>query len=192
VAAEAANLLYFGDQREYKQAKEQAAETLGTSFLPSNREVALELDRIAQEQEGTQRKERLIQMRQEALAVMRVLEAFCPVLVGSVWRGTIKRGSDIDITAYADDPQKVVEALKASDIKIAKAEWTRVNKQGKTLTSYHIYTQTQHGLEIVVRGRGEIGEKRKCEIFGDEMKGLGISELQRVLEANPTRRFIPE
>ena len=59
VAREAATLLYFGAEKEYKQAKEKAAKTLGTHFLPSNLEVALELDKIAEENEGAKRKERL-------------------------------------------------------------------------------------------------------------------------------------
>jgi len=194
VAVEAANLLYSGAQKEYKQAKQQAAEMLGASFLPSNLDVALELDRIAEEREGCKRKERLVEMRNEALKTMRVLEAFCPLLVGSVWRGTIKLGSDIDIAAYADDPAQVVAALKASSVKVNRTEWTRVNKQGKTLQSYHIYAKTpsENALEIVVRGRSEIGEKRRCEIFGDEMKGLNVLELQKVLNTDPTRQFIPQ
>ena len=36
VAREAATLLYFGAEKEYKQAKTRAAQTLGTHFLPSN------------------------------------------------------------------------------------------------------------------------------------------------------------
>ena len=52
VVREAATLLYFGAEKEYKQAKEKAAETLGTHFLPSNLEVALELNKIAEENEG--------------------------------------------------------------------------------------------------------------------------------------------
>jgi predicted nucleotidyltransferase len=52
VAREAATLLYYGAEKEYKQAKQKAAKTLGTKFLPSNLDVALELDKIAQENEG--------------------------------------------------------------------------------------------------------------------------------------------
>ena len=88
VAREAATLLYFGEEKEYKQAKTKAAQTLGTHFLPSNLEVALELDKIAEEHEGAKRRERLIEMRKEALKIMRLLSAYCPVLIGSVWRGT--------------------------------------------------------------------------------------------------------
>ena len=82
VVREAAALLYFGAEKEYKQAKTKAAETFGVHFLPSNFEVALELDRLAEEKEGTRRKERLIQMRKEALKIMKLLDPYCPLLLG--------------------------------------------------------------------------------------------------------------
>jgi len=193
VAREAATLLYSGAEKEYKQAKTRAAQTLGTHFLPSNLEVALELDRIAEENEGENRKERLIQMRREALQVMKLLDAYCPLLIGSVWRGTVRQGSDIDIAVYADEPQEIVNILKTQGIKTLKTTWANVNKHGRTLESLHVYaeTSTKDGLEIVVRSSEEEGEKRKCEIFGDEIKGLKTRELERLLKDNPTQRFIP-
>ena len=193
VAKEAATLLYFGAEKEYKQAKDKAAQTFGIHFLPSNLEVALELDKIAEVNEGPKRKERLIQMRNEALVIMQLLDSFCPVLIGSVWRGTIKQGSDIDIAVYADDPVNIVNVLKAGGVKILKTGWTAVNKRGTTLESFHIYaeTRTKHALEIVARSREEVGKKRKCETFGDELKGLNLKELEKVLQTNPTQQFIP-
>ncbi len=194
VAREAATLLYFGAEKEYKQAKQKAAKTLGAHFLPSNLEVALELDRLAEENEGPKRKERLVQMRQEALTVMRMLPAFCPVLIGSVWRGTIKQGSDIDIAVYTDEPREVEGVLKAQGVKIVNAAWTTVNKAGTTMASFHIYAETPmgHGLEIAVRGCEEAGKRRRCEVFGDELRGLNIRELERVLASHPDQRFIPQ
>ncbi len=193
VAREAATLLYFGAEKEYKQAKVRAAQTLGTHFLPSNIDVALELDKIAEENEGAKRKERLVEMRKEALGIMKLLNVYCPVLIGSVWRGTIKQGSDIDIAVYADEPEVIVRVLKAGDVRVLKTMWTTVNKRGATSESFHIYGETspKHGLEIVVRSQEEAGKKRKCEIFGDEMKGLNIKELEKVIEENPTQQFIP-
>lgn len=193
VAREAATLLYFGAEKEYKQAKDKAAETFGVHFLPSNLEVALELDKIAEENEGAKRKERLVQMRKEALDVMRLLGGFCPVLIGSVWRGTTKQGSDIDIAVYADEAEEIACLLKAGGVRVLKSAWTTVNKHGATMESFHIYAETaaKHGLEIVVRSREEAGKKRKCETFGDELKGLNIRELEKVLEFNPPQKFIP-
>ena len=156
-------------------------------------EVALELDKIAEENEGENRKQRLIEMRKEALQIMKLLDAYCPLLIGSVWRGNIRRGSDIDIAAYADDPQEVVEVLKAQGIRVLKTAWTTVNKHGRTLASLHVHAETsaENGLEIVVRSSEEQGEKRKCEIFGDEIKGLTTKNLEKLLRDNPTQRFIP-
>jgi predicted nucleotidyltransferase len=194
VAREAATLLYFGAEKEYKQAKQKAAQTFGTHFLPSNLEVALELDKMAEEYEGSQRKERLVQMRSEAFEIMRLLAAFYPVLIGSVWRGTIKQGSDIDLAVYSDEPLEILKILKASGMEVLKTAWTSVNKGGETLSSFHIYSQTRakHGVEIVARSCEEKGRKRKCETFGDELKGLSLKELQIVLKTNPTQQFIPK
>jgi predicted nucleotidyltransferase len=55
VAREAANLIYSGIEKEYKQAKLKAAEAVGSHFLPTNLEVAIELDRMAEEREGHER-----------------------------------------------------------------------------------------------------------------------------------------
>jgi predicted nucleotidyltransferase len=194
VAREAATLLYFGAEKEYKQAKTRAADTFGTHFLPSNVDIALELDKIAEENEGSKRSELLIEMRKEALEIMKFLEGFRPVLIGSVWRGTIRQGSDIDIAVYADEPQEVLNTLKTHGIKISKTAWTTVNKHGATFSSFQIHSESaaKYGFEIVVRSQEEAGKKRKCETFGDEIKGLKTQELEKLLRDNPTQKFIPK
>jgi predicted nucleotidyltransferase len=185
IAREAATLLYFGAEKEYKQAKLKAAKTLCAYFLPSNLEVALELDKIAEE--------RLIQMRKEALKLMVILKKYGPILIGSVWRGTIRQGSDIDIAVYHDVADEILNVLKESGIKISKTEWTTATKRGKPESSFHIYVQTasKQMAELVVRNSEEARHRRKCEIFGDEIKGLNIQELKRLLKENPAQNFIP-
>jgi predicted nucleotidyltransferase len=193
VAREAAVQLYFGSEKEYKQAKLKAAENLGAHFLPSNREVALELNSIADENEGTTRKQRLIQMRQEAHKIMVLIKACDPILIGSVWRGTIRRGSDIDIALFHDQPDEIVNILAKNKVRIMKTEWTRVTKNGKTESSFHILVETtmKNKVELVVRSRDESERKRKCEIFGDEVTGLNLKEIAEVLIENPTVQFLP-
>ena len=193
VAREAAVLLYFGSEKEYKQAKVKAAETLRTHSLPSNREVALELDIVADENEGAARKQRLVQMRQEAHEIMTAIKACKPVLIGSVWRGTIRRGSDIDVALCHDHPEEIVNLLVKKNLRIVKTEWTRVTKQGKTEASFHTFaeTTTKNKVEVVVRSQEEAERKRKCEIFGDEITGLNLKQLEKVLAENPTMQFLP-
>ena len=193
IAKEAAALLYFGAEKEYKQAKLKAAKTLGAHFLPTNLEVAVELDKIVEALEGLTRKERLIQMRKEAVKIMKTLKEYNPLLIGSVWRGTIRQGSDIDIAVCNDMPEEILNLLKKSGVKISKTEWTTVTKRGKPKTSFHIYVETsgKQRVEVVVRSSDEAVYRRKCEIFGDDLKGLNVQELERLLKENPAQKLIP-
>jgi predicted nucleotidyltransferase len=193
IAKEAATLLYFGAEKEYKQAKLKAARTIGTHFLPTNLEVALELDKIAEAHEGGARKERLIQMRKEALKIMKVLKHYHPLLIGSVWRGTIRQGSDIDVSVYCEVADEIPIFLEKNGVKISGTEWTMLTKKGKTEAAFHIYGETsrKQKVEVVVRSPDEADCRRKCEVFGDELKGLNVRELERLLEENPTRKFVP-
>lgn len=193
VAKEAANLLYLGAEKEYKQAKLKAAKTFGVHFLPTNLEIAIQFDRIAEEKEGTARKKRLIQMRRQALKLMYILKPYNPVLVGSVWRGTIHRGSDIDITVYHNEPDDILEAIKQNSLSVMKTGWASVTKEGLRRTSFHIYLElpSKEKVEIVVRSSEEAGYREKCEIHGDVITGLKTQELEKSLQENPVQRFTP-
>ncbi|MGC8895164.1 MAG: nucleotidyltransferase domain-containing protein [Candidatus Bathyarchaeia archaeon] len=193
VAREAANLLYFGIEKEYKQAKQKAAKTLGVKFLPTNLEVAKELDKLAEEIEGKARDERLIQRRKEALKLMKILRAYTPILVGSVWRGTAHHQSDIDIIVYNDEPKVIVKSLEQNSFNLVKTEWVGITEQGRKATSFHIYCESSNGekFEVIVRSPEEAHRKAKCDIYGDEITGLSLQELEKLLKENPTQRFVP-
>ena len=193
VAREAASLLYFGIEKEYKQAKLRAAKTLGVKFLPTNLEVARELDKIADEIEGKSRQERLIQRRKEALNLMKILKAYKPLLVGSVWRGTAHRQSDIDIIVCHDEPKVIEKTLEQNGFQIVKTEWTSITEHGKKVTSFHVHCESPSGekFEVIVRSPEEAYRKVKCDIYGDKVTGLSLQELEIVLKENPTQRFVP-
>ncbi|MFB0567172.1 MAG: hypothetical protein ACETVM_01110, partial [Candidatus Bathyarchaeia archaeon] len=193
VAREAALLLYTSQEKEYKQAKKKAAENLGARMLPSNLEVARELDAIAEEREGDSRQERLSQMRKEALKIMQILKDFNPRLIGSVWRGAINKNSDIDIAAFASTPNSVLTRLQKSSFSIVKTEWSSVTKEGRKETSFHIYLTLPSGnkAEVVVRSVEKMNRYEKCEIYGDMVTGLNGRQLAKVLRENPLARFVP-
>ena len=193
IAREAANLLYLGVEKEYKQAKLRAAETLGVNVLPTNLEVAMELDRITEENEGATRQKRLVQMRREALELMKILENYSPVLVGSVWRGTIHHKSDIDINVYHDQPEEILALLERAGIKILEKGWTSITKSGEWRRVYRVLAKlpSNDEAEITIRNPAEYGAKEKCEIYGDIVSGLTVHDLETVLSKNPTQRFVP-
>ncbi len=162
-------------------------------MLPSNLEVARELDAIAEEREGASRQERLIQMRKEALKIMQILEDFNPRLIGSVWRGAINKNSDIDIAAFASTPNSVLTRLQKSSFSIVKTEWLSVTKEGRKETSFHIYLALPSGneAEVVVRSAEKMNRYEKCEIYGDMVTGLNGPQLAKILKEDPLARFVP-
>jgi len=193
VAQEAALLLYTSQENEYKQAKQRGADTLGVRVFPSNFEVAEELDKIAEEREGLGRKELLFRMRLEAKVIMETLKNFNPHLVGSVWRGTARQNSDIDIETFAQDYLLVVGQLQKHNYSIKSSEWCSITKKGKKESSFHINVILQSGdfVEVVVRNLECLGQQERCETYGDVKRGLNLKQLADTLEANPLQSFVP-
>jgi len=193
VAREAARLLYTGSFSEYKHAKEAAALSLDLDAVPSNHEVAVELDLLADEMEGDGRRGLLVGMRGDALRVMRALAELEPRLIGSVWRGTARRGSDIDIVAYSARPEEVVGRLAASGLAVRSVEEVAASEGGRPRRSHHISVALDGGYEaeVVVRPPWERGLTERCEIYGDLKRGLGLPELEKLMRADPLRKLVP-
>lgn len=193
VAREAAKIIYSRQVKEYKDAKEIAASSLGTNILPSNFEVAVELEKIVEERESSDRLSMLIEMRRIALEVMKSLKEYNPVLIGSVWRGTPRKGSDIDIVVYHEAPDEIVQKLNEySVISIEKKEYIQNGlPRHSTHIEYGIKDQT---VEIVVRPPRdrEFVRIERCETYGDVKRGLKLPELEKLIEIDPLRRFIPK
>ncbi len=192
VAKEAARLLYTGASEEYKHAKEQAARSLGLDAMPSNYEVAVELDLLADQFEGEERKKMLLKMRKKALAAMRALAGYSPRLMGSVWRGTARKGSDLDIDVYSDRPEEVESKLSHTGYVVDRSEEVVVNKGGRTVRTRHLTIYlNEFDVEVVVRPPEEKGKAERCEIYSDLKKGLGLSGLEKLMRSDPLRKFVP-
>jgi hypothetical protein len=192
IAREAARLLYTGAAEEYKQAKEQAARNLGVNAKPSNYEVALELDLLADQMEGEERKRLLVTMRDHALALMRLLSEYYPVLTGSVWRGTARRGSDADINVYSSNPGEVESKLRLAGYSVEDSREEVFTQRGRTVRSTHIFVVlNETKVEVVVRPPEERGKAERCEIYGDVKKGLNLEELEKLMKTDSLRKFVP-
>jgi predicted nucleotidyltransferase len=193
VAREAARLLYTGASEEYMHAKEQAAQSLGIETKPSNHEVAVELDLLADEIEGKDRAEFIIKMRGLALGLMSVLSDVKPVLRGSVWRGTARKGSDIDIDVYSNEPGEVKRLLEDSYYEVSSVEENVAASGRETSRSTHIKVLLEDEIEgeVVVRPVEEHGLEVRCEVYGDIKKGLRFPELEKLMNTDPLRKFVP-
>jgi predicted nucleotidyltransferase len=193
VAREAARLLYTKASEEYVHAKERAARSLGVKIMPSNHEVATELDLLAEELEGKTRMELIITMRRLALRLMRVLSDVNPVLRGSVWRGTARKGSDIDIDVYSNDLVEVKRLLEDSGYNVTGFN-EKVVMGGRAISrSTHILVRLKEDIEGEVVGRPieEKGLDVRCEVYGDVKKGIRLLGLEKLMNTDPLRKFVP-
>ncbi len=193
VAQEAARLIYRGAADEYKQAKERAAIDLGTNIIPSNFEVAVELDLLAEMEEGRDREKLLKRMRDAALMVMHALQGYSPILTGSVWRGTARRGSDVDINVYADGHEAITSLLVSKCYKIECSENVVVSVRGRVIRSRHITIRIDDEIEVelIVRPAAEKGMVERCDIYGDPKHGLSLEALEKLMKSDPLRKFVP-
>jgi len=193
VAREAARLLYIRATEEYKHAKETAERSLGVETLPSNHEVAVELDQLADEIEGDERRRLLVRMRELSVGIMEALAEYDPVLRGSVWRGTARKGSDIDIDAYHDHPDEVEALLTNTGYMVASSESVVAVRSGRDIRSTHIMISLKEGIqgEVVVRPVEEKDMLERCEIYGDKKRGLRLNDLEKLMKTDPLRKFVP-
>src|SRR5215471_7432436 len=117
IALEAARLMYQRVESEYFTAKRKAARRLcrqgvKPEDLPSNAEIREQIQVFARIHEGEKRIEHLRDMRLQALRLMRLLRAFRPRLIGSVMTGHVRKGSDIDIHVFCDNPALITDLLE--------------------------------------------------------------------------------
>src|SRR5918994_544555 len=135
IAFLAAQLMYQRTESEYFTAKRKAAKQLGVEYrfrpgdLPSNAEIRDQIQAMARMHEGPKRLDHLRDMRVEALRLMRVLVRFRPRLIGSVWTGHVRQGSDIDIHVFSDSLALVQDALDGAGLTY-EVERKRVIKPG--------------------------------------------------------------
>ncbi|HMC13126.1 MAG TPA: nucleotidyltransferase domain-containing protein [Gallionellaceae bacterium] len=154
LAHQAAKLMAEGNITDYAFAKRKAARQLGasdTQHLPSNQEVddALHSYRALYQQDS--HPGILYQLREEALAAMRMLEPFHPYLTGSVLSGTAGEQSDINLMLFSDDAKAVLLFLLKRNIEFEDGEWkVQVAGHEETVPSYSLTGESGTQIHIIV------------------------------------------
>ena len=93
----------------------------------------------------------LYQLREEALAAMRLLELFQPYLTGSVLSGTAGERSDINLMLFSDDAKAVLLFLLKHNIEFASGEWrVRVGGHEEIVPSYTLTGESGTQTHIIV------------------------------------------
>jgi predicted nucleotidyltransferase len=187
ITLRAAQLMYERLETEYFTAKRKAARELGLDpryrpqDLPSNREIRDEIQKLADLLEGDRRREALREMRIDALRLMRKLVRFEPRLIGSVWTGHIRKGSDIDLHVFTDHLSMLTAILDDYGLPY-DIEKKRVVKFGEERVFTHIHIQDRHLYELTVYPTDKIGYAFKSSITGQAIEKATIDTLERLLK----------
>lgn len=186
ITLRAARLMYERVETEYFTAKRKAARELGLDHrfrprdLPSNGEIRDEIQKLAELHEGPKRKETLREMRLEALRLMRKLVRFEPRLIGSVWTGHVRKGSDIDLHVFTDGLSALTAVLDEHRVPY-EIERKRIIKFGEERLFTHIHVFDRHTYELTVYPTDKIGYVFKSSITGKAMEKATIAVLERAL-----------
>ena len=136
--------------------------------------------------EGPKRLEHLLDMRLDALRMMRLLARFRPRLIGSVRTGHVRKGSDIDIHIFCDSLALVTDTLDEHGLAY-DVEHKRIVKYGEERTFTHIHIHDRHNFELTLYPEDKVHYVFKSSITGKAIERASIAELEELL----ARRSIP-
>ena len=187
LAREAAAIMYNEGVKQYFDAKRMANKRLLSrggmkagqcrpKDLPSNGEISAELAKLVELLEDD-KDQRLLALREAAVAVMRELNEFSPRLIGSVSTGRIRQGSDIDLHVFTDS----IESLEAT---LQHLQWvyekeTVTIKKGTLFVDYiHIFLEAEFPIELSVYPRSELRIVSRSSTDGKPIKRLTLSDVE--------------
>jgi hypothetical protein len=186
IALEAARLMYERVESEYYTAKRKAAKRLcrqgpKPEDLPSNAEIREQIQLFARLHEGPKRTEHLREMRLEALALMRLLRAFRPRLIGSVMTGHVRKGSDIDLHVFTDSPGLVADLLENEGYQF-DLERKQVVKHGEARVFTHIHVYARYNFELTIYPEDKAHYVFRSSVTGKAIERASIAELEDFLK----------
>jgi hypothetical protein len=186
VAQEAARIIVNHGVRDYRVAKQKAAERLGVSAhgsLPGNAEVEAAVAEHLQIFGGDAHEDRLRLMRVAALSAMELLSDFSPRLVGPVLSGTADENSVVNLHVFADSPELV--ALELEQIGVSYRPYERRLKSRRDQVETYAGFEFNHGnnaIQATVFPVDGIRQAPMSPIDGKPMKRVDANGVQALLE----------
>lgn len=185
IAYQAAMLMYQRQESEYYRAKMKASKQVCRGWvkpkdLPSNAEIRDEIQKLARMLEGDSRDDNLQAMRIEGLRVMRILRKFRPRLIGSVFTGHVRKGSDIDIHVFSDSIESVSAELDYHGF-VYDTEFKRIVKNGERQVFKHIHVSDRFPIELTVYPTSKSSYVFKSSITGKAIEKASVVQLEAFL-----------
>jgi hypothetical protein len=188
VAQEAARIIVNHGVRDYRVAKQKAAERLGVSArgsLPGNAEIEAAVAEHLQIFGGDAHEDRLRLMRVAALSAMELLSSFTPRLVGPVLAGTADENSVVNLHVFSDSAELV--ALELEQIGVSYRPYERRLKSRRGQVETFAGFEFNHGnnaIQATVFPVDGIRQAPMSPIDGKPMKRADADGVQALLEHN--------
>lgn len=186
VAQEAARIIVNHGVRDYRVAKQKAADRLGMNTrgsLPGNAEIEAAVAEHLQIFGGESHEDHLRLMRVAALAAMELLSPFSPRLVGPVLAGTADENSAVNLHAFADSAEVIAMELANIGINYKPYERRLKSRRGQTeLYSGFEFHYSNAPIQVTVFPVDGIRQAPMSPIDGKPMKRVDSDAVQLLLE----------
>lgn len=186
VAQEAARIIVDHGIRDYRLAKQKAAERLsviGRGSLPGNAEIEAAVVEHLQLFGGESHADHLRLMRVAALAAMEMLNLFTPRLVGPVLAGTADENSAVNLHVFADSAELVAMELADLGINYRSYERRLKSRRGRVETYAGFEFRHSHSdVQATVFPVDGIRQAPMSPINGKPMKRVDSDAVQLLLE----------
>ena len=186
VAQEAARIIVNHGVRDYRLAKQKAADRLGLDgrgSLPGNTEIEAAVAEHLLIFGGDSHSDHLRLMRVAALSAMELLAAFTPRLVGPVLTGTADENSAVNLHVFADSAEVV--AMELSDMGVNYRPYERRLKSRRGRIENYAGFGFHHSnspIEATVFPVDGIRQAPMSPIDGKPMKRVDSDAVQALLE----------
>jgi hypothetical protein len=186
VAQEAARMIVDHGIRDYRVAKQKAADRLGMNArgsLPGNEEIEEAVAEQLQIFGGESHEQLLRLMRGAALSAMELLTAFSPRLVGPVLAGTADENSAVNLHVFADSPEVI--AMEISDMGIQFKSYERRLKTRRGRVEMYAGFEFSHCNELIQATVFPFDGLRQAPlspINGKPMNRVDTNAVQELLE----------
>lgn len=186
LAQEAARIIVDHGIRDYRIAKQKAAERLGVGSrgsLPGNAEIEAAVVDHLQIFGGESHDDLLRLMRTAALSAMELLSKFSPRLVGPVLLGTADENSAVNLHLFTDSAEMV--AMEVGDMGIQFRPYERRLKSRRGQVEMYPGFEFSHCNETIqatVFPVDGIRQAPMSPVDGRPMKRVDLESVQALLE----------
>jgi hypothetical protein len=186
VAQEAARIIVDHGIRDYRVAKQKAAERLGMNgrgSLPGNAEIESAVSDHLQIFGGDSHADLLRLMRTAALSAMELLNNFSPRLVGPVLAGTADENSAVNLHVFADSPETIAMQIGDMGIQFRPYERRLKSRRGQidTYAGFEFIHSNEY-IQTTVFPVDGIRQAPMSPIDGKPMKRVDKNAVQELLQ----------